>query len=107
MVRRRRLVSISRGFGKVVLFVHGPLADRTAALFRQLLLDVVDGQGNMDVVVALDDVDSIDDPSVEVLSHVAVRLRDRGGAFTLSGPQGQVRASLDAVGLVPSGLNGQ
>jgi hypothetical protein len=58
---------IARALGRVVLTLHGPLDDGAAPRLPGVLVDLIEGQGNLDVVVDTMFAGSLDGGSIEVL----------------------------------------
>jgi anti-anti-sigma factor len=92
-------LAITRALGTVVVTIHGRL-DRTAS--RQLdgvLTDLIDGQGNLDVVADLWDVKAIEGDSLAVFESAVAGARSRGGRLRLARPPLGVRQLLESMGL--------
>ena len=77
---------IGRALGTVVVTVHGELVGGDWAELAGLLVDLIDGQGNLSLVVDVGDVDAIDESAARVLAGAASRVARRGGAFRLHRP---------------------
>ena len=92
-------VVIGRFRGTVVVTLHGDVDLRTSAALAGALHDLIDGQGNLAVVVDLRDVPRIDPSGVEVLAGAADRIAGRGGQLRLGGPAGAVFDALALSGL--------
>ena len=90
----RRPLSISRALGRVVVTVHGAVATSDALLVRQVLNDLIDGQGNLDVVVDCRFMTAIDRLGVVVLVEAAQTAAARRGRFALSRPCDEVQQAL-------------
>ena len=89
----------SRAFGKVVVHVHGALDARTAPALTARLVDIIDDQGNRQVVLDLRRMTAVDAAGLFVLADALKRMDDYGGALLLSGPTRSVEEQLRAVGL--------
>jgi anti-anti-sigma factor len=89
----------SRALGRVVVHVHGRLDVNTAPALRARLADVIDGQGNRQVVLDLRQMDGLDVAGLFVLTDALTRMEDYGGELLLSGPTASVEEQLRAVGL--------
>lgn len=92
-------LAFSRALGKVVVHVHGPLDATTAPDLEARLVDVIDNQGNRQVVLDLRGMTSIDANGLFVLADALKRMDDHGGELLLSGPARAVEGQLRAVGL--------
>jgi len=93
------LLSIARTKGGVIVTMHGDLeADRTPLLGR-FLSDLIDGQGNLDIVIDLRDVATIDGKSIDLLAAASQHTRARGGRLVLSTPFPEIRDDLRHAGL--------
>ena len=90
---------VGRSFGAVVVTVHGDIDARRASLLDSVLSDLIDGQGNLFVVVDLSDVVMSDLDAVDVLSAARASLEERSGRFVLSAPSVETGRVLDAAGL--------
>lgn len=89
----------SRAFGKVVVHVHGPLDASTAPGLKARLVDIIDGQGNRQVVLDLRGMTEVDADGLFVLADALKRMDECGGELLLSGPNRAVEGQLRAVGL--------
>ena len=88
-----------RTLGKVVIHVHGALDADAAPTLRERLVDVIDGQGNRDVVVDLRGMTAVHSAGLLVLVEALKRMEDYGGELVLSGPTSCVAEQLRAAGL--------
>ena len=91
--QHRSSMSIERAGNKVIVSVRGVLDAQATPLFGHFLEDLIDGQGNLDVVIDLRDVASVDPDTVDVLVHAAGRMKSRGGSLVLTAPKQVVRDS--------------
>ena len=89
----------SRALGKVVVHVHGPLDENTAPALKARLVDIIDGQGNRQVVLDLRHMTGVDVAGLLVLADALKRMEDCRGELLLSGPIAAVEEQLRAVGL--------
>ena len=89
----------SRALGKVVVHIYGPLDAITAPALRAGLADIIDGQGNRQVVLDLRRMTGVDVAGLVVLADALKRMDDYGGELLLSGPTASVEEQLRAVGL--------
>jgi anti-anti-sigma factor len=93
---------IARALGRVVLTVHGPLDDGAAPRLRGVLVDLIDGQGNLDVVVDMMFARSLDGGSIDVLVDASRRMSRRGGTLVISCTRQEIRSRLAGSGLALS-----
>jgi len=89
----------SRAFGKVVVHVHGALDASSAPALAARLVDIIDDQGNRQVVLDLRRMTAVDAVGLFVLADALKRMDDYGGELLLSGPTPSVEEQLRAVGL--------
>jgi anti-anti-sigma factor len=89
-------VAIARALGRVVLTVHGSLDELSAPVLRTTLHDLIDDQGNLDVIVDLDRLSYVDDAGVAALEEGFTLAAARGGVLTLSRPRPAVERVLEA-----------
>ena len=89
----------SRALGKVVVHVHGPLDANTAPALKDRLVDIMDGQGNRQVVLDLRRTTLVDAAGLLVLVDAVKRMDEYGGDLVLSGPTSCVEEQLRAADL--------
>jgi anti-sigma B factor antagonist len=89
----------SRALGKVIVHVHGALDSASAAGLNARLVDIIDNQGNRQVVLDLRRLTSVDAAGLFVLADALKRMADYGGELLLSGPTRAVEEQLRAIGL--------
>ena len=89
----------SRALGKVIVHVHGALDANTSLSLKERLVDIIDGQGNRQVVLDLRQMTSVDADGLFVLADALKHLDDSGGELLLSGPTRDVEDQLRSVGL--------
>jgi anti-anti-sigma factor len=92
-------IVIGRYQRTVVVTVHGELDHPRAAQLNYVLADLIDGQGNLSLLVDLHDATTADAERVSVFAEAAERLRRRGGAMTLSKPPVLLHEALRDGGL--------
>lgn len=97
-------LAFSRAFGKVIVHVHGPLDSRSAPALRERLVDLVDDQGNRQVILDLRGMTEIDVAGLFVLGDAVMRMRECGGELVLSGPRAEVGDQLRLAGLAEAVL---
>lgn len=95
----RSSIVVGRCQGTVVVTVHGELDLPKAAHLGATLADLIDGQGNLSVVVDLHDATGSDPDCLSVLVEAAERARRRGGRIELNEPPGSLRSALQLRGL--------
>ncbi len=83
----------------VTVTVHGEVDGASTAVLRGLLLDVVEGQGNLSVAVDLGDMTFIDSTGLSMLLDVHRRAVERGGTFVLHNPRPSTAKVFEIVGL--------
>ncbi|MFN2506117.1 MAG: STAS domain-containing protein [Acidimicrobiales bacterium] len=91
---------VGRFLGTVIVTLHGDLDLAASVGLAGVLRDLIDGQGNLAVVVDLGNVCRIDGSGVDVLASAADRIATRGGELRLGGPTG---AAFDALALAGLG----
>ena len=87
-------MSIERVGSKVVLSIRGALDSEATPRFGHFLEDLIDGQGNLDVVIDLRGMASVDGETVDILVSATHRMRSRGGRLVLAGYNQPVRDTL-------------
>jgi anti-anti-sigma factor len=90
---------MSRALGMVVVTVHGELGAASSGQLRYILWDLIDQQGNRNVVVDLRDMTLGDGADHELFVDAARRAREGGGYLTLSGPCPATAAAFARAGL--------
>jgi anti-anti-sigma factor len=91
-------IDIRRHYGTVEISVGGDLDALGCELLAGALSDLVDGQGNLDVIVDLGAVTHIEPPALQVVAAAADASAKRGGRLRLT-------ATMDAA-LMSAGLGG-
>ena len=87
---------VSRTFGTVVLALHGEIEGSGPPYLGAVLHDLIDGQGNLALVVDLGAARGLDHSVVEVLSAAARSMNRRGGWLRLARPSQAVTRALTA-----------
>jgi anti-anti-sigma factor len=90
---------VSRAMGVVVVTAHGHLGASEAGVLEAVLVDLIEGQGNLKVVVDFRDVSGLDPSSLEVLVAATAAAAQRGGQLTFADPSEAGTRALEAVGL--------
>lgn len=83
----------------VVVTVHGELDRARAAQLGHVLADLIDGQGNLSLLVDLHDATAADGQTVAVFADAAERARRHGGVITLSQAPAMLQQALRRAGL--------
>ena len=94
-----RSIVIGRYRGTVVVTVHGDLDPTRAAHLGLMLTDLIDGQGNLSLIVDLRDATATDAASVAVFTDAAERANRHGGVITLNEPPDVLEQALRQRGL--------
>jgi anti-sigma B factor antagonist len=89
----------SRVNDAVVVVVSGDLDAGTAALLRDRVRDVIEGQGNLSVILDVSDMTFIDSSGLSVLLEIHRWAHDRGGALVVHSPRPATARVFDIVGL--------
>ncbi|MEO6628398.1 MAG: STAS domain-containing protein [Aquihabitans sp.] len=92
-------ITISRALGTVVVTVHGDLDEVGARHLGTVLVEIIDGQGNLAVVVDLHDATALDGSGLSVFVTAAAQASRRGASFTLSNLPGVLSKALTLRGL--------
>lgn len=93
-------VAVGRVLGVVVVTVHGTLgASGGCAQLEHVLEDLIDNQGNLAVVVDLQDLTRVDPDGLAVFRSAAASAATLGGDLILADPSDAVHRALDATGL--------
>ena len=92
-------IAIGRALGTVVVTVHGELDGPGARHLGSVLADIIDGQGNLAVVVDLHDTIASDTSGLSVLAAASERASRHGGVLSLSDPPDALYQALVPMGL--------
>jgi len=92
-------LAFSRALGKVVVHVHGALDAGTAQELKHRLVDVIEGQGNRQVVLDLRRTTSVDAAGLSVLVDALKCMQRNGGELVLNAPTTGVARAIRAAGL--------
>ena len=95
----RASIVVSRNRGTVVVTVHGELDLSRAGDLGTTLADLIDGQGNLSVVVDLHNATASDADCLWVFTDAAERARRHGGMIKVSEPPGPIYSALQLRGL--------
>jgi len=92
-------IVVGRYQGTVVVTVHGVLDIEKAGQLGGILVDLIDGQGNMSIVVDLHHARAGDADSLWVFADAAERAQRRGASMSLNAPPPIVQNVLQLRGL--------
>lgn len=92
-------LTFSRTLGCIVAHIHGPLDINNARQLDDRLADVIDGQGNRQLVLDLAGMTHVDSAGVRVLVSTLRKLQRSGGSLVLSGATSEVALTLETAGL--------
>jgi anti-anti-sigma factor len=97
--RSRSGIVIGRYQATVVVTVHGELDHPRAAHLGHVLADLIDGQGNLSLLVDLHDANAADARHLAVFAVAAERVLRHGGSIALSKSPDALREALRQNGL--------
>jgi len=80
----RSSFAVRRALGTVVLSVQGAIELEDWSRIDGVLIDIIDAQGNLDVVVDLCDVTSLERAAMPMIVHAARRAHRHGGRLRLA-----------------------
>ena len=92
-------IAVGRALGTVVVTLRGELEEPDVPRLRAVLADLINNQGNLDVVVDLRRLAQAGPSGVAALEAAARWAAERGGAFRLSQPPPPFREALEHAGL--------
>lgn len=92
-------LAISRAMGMVVVTAHGRLGASEAVLLQTVLGDLIEGQGNLKVVLDAHDVSGLSPSSLDVLVAATDAASQIGGELTFADPSDACLPALEAIGL--------
>ncbi len=92
-------LSVSRAMGVVVVTPHGHLGASEGAALEDVLVDLIEDQGNLKVVLDARDVVGLGPSSLEVLVAAADAEARLGGELTFADPSEAGAYALRSVGL--------
>lgn len=105
------VLSVSRVSRSVVVTLRGELDYPVSAQLAEVLADLIDGQGNLVMVVDVRDLHRVDPAGLGVLADAAHAVEGRGGGLRLSAPNRAVGDALRLAGLArlidPASPSGQ
>jgi anti-anti-sigma regulatory factor len=77
-------IGIGRSGGTVVITIHGVSSHEDWARIDAVLRDIIDAQGNLDVVLDLGDVVTHESDAAPLIVHAAQRAHSHGGRLRLA-----------------------
>ena len=89
----------SRTDRAVTVAVRGEVDGASSSVLRSLLLDVVEGQGNLSVNLDLSEMTFIDSAGLSLLLEMHRLAVERGGSFVLHSPRPSTTKVFEIVGL--------
>lgn len=92
-------LAIARAMGAVVVTLHGELRRSTTRALSAALRDLVEGQGNLYVIVDMHDARVGDVGGLQVLASARGAVESRGGRFLLAGASDETARALRTAGL--------
>jgi anti-anti-sigma factor len=95
----RASIVVGRYKKDVVVTVHGKLDLAKAEALGAVLADLIDGQGNLSVIVDLHDATAADADCLWVFTDAAERAHRRGGRLMLNEPPDSIHSGLHLRGL--------
>jgi anti-anti-sigma factor len=95
----RPAISVSRALSRIIVTLRGALDVSAAPGLRPLLWDLIDGQGNLDVVIDLRDIVVIDPAGIGLLVGTSERMHQHGGRIEFRGAHSGASTSLVKLGL--------
>jgi anti-anti-sigma regulatory factor len=87
--------SIGRTGGTVIVTIHGQISSGDWAQVEAVLLDLIDAQGNLDVVLDLCEVADLQRDAVPLIVSAAHQAHSHGGRLRLADRACRDRARLD------------
>ncbi|MDQ3896954.1 MAG: STAS domain-containing protein [Actinomycetota bacterium] len=79
--------------------MRGEVDRQSSDVLRRLLLDVVEGQGNLSVALDLSEMTFIDSSGLSMFLEMHGRAVERGGSFVLQNPRPSASRMFEIVGL--------
>ena len=92
-------IAIARSAGTVVVTVRGELDAEMSQHLGGILADLIDGQGNMSVLVDLHEASAADPDCLWTLTEAAERAHRRGATMRLDAAPAEVMSVLHLRGL--------
>lgn len=98
----RLSLAVGRCLGTVLVTLRGELDAFSAPRLAGVLTDLLDGQGNLDIILELGGLRTVDPCALDVLAVTADNNARRGGRLRLSRPARDVLDALATAGLAGS-----
>ena len=95
----RPTIAVARSAGTVVVTVRGELDAERSKHLGGILADLIDGQGNMSVLVDLHEARATDPDCLWMLTEAAERAHRRGATVRLQAAPAEVTSALQLRGL--------
>jgi anti-anti-sigma factor len=92
-------IAVARSAGTVVVTVRGELDAERSKHLGGILADLIDGQGNMSVLVDLHEASATDPDCLWMLTEAAERAHRRGATMRLDAVPVEVASALQLRGL--------
>lgn len=77
-------IAIARAGGTVVITIHGVTGSEGWEKIDAVLRDIIDSQGNLDVLLDLGEVATIEREAAPLIVHAAQRAHSHGGRLRLA-----------------------
>lgn len=95
----RPSITVARSAGTVVVTVRGALDAEKSQHLGGILADLIDGQGNLSILVDLHDASATDPDCLWILTEAAERAHRRGATMRLDAAPPAVTSALQLRGL--------
>ena len=92
-------ITVARSAGTVVVTIQGELDAEKSQHLGRILADLIDGQGNMSILVDLHGASATDPDCLWILTEAAERAHRRGGAMRLDAAPAEIASALQLRGL--------
>lgn len=92
-------IAVARSAGTVVVTVRGELDAEKSKHLGAILADLIDGQGNMSLVVDLREASAADPDCLWMLTEAAERAHRRGATMRLDAAPAEITSALELRGL--------
>ena len=92
-------IAIARSAGTVVVTVSGELDAEKSKHLGVILADLIDGQGNMSILVDLHEASAADPDCLWMLTEAAERAHRRGGTLRLDAASAEITSAVELRGL--------
>lgn len=92
-------LEIYRALGRVVVTPRGALAGNSAAVLDRILTDLIEGQGNLEIVIDALHVSHVDDEAARVIAHAATLMARHNGDLVVSSAAPSIRRRLQDTGV--------